>query len=403
LLYVGIDWAESRHQVCIANDERFIEEFCVPNSQEGLVYVLGKVASLEPQRDKVLFALETQHGPFVGGILDAGYTVYAINPKAVERYRDRFRLAGTKSDNLDARALAGLLRTDREAYRPIKPDSDLARELRFLTRDYANLEKTQTMLTNQLRATLQLYFPVMLELFDDLASPTALGFLKTFPTLEAASKASLRHIAGTLRQYRHPMAEAKAEAIYYALRKPSFNVDPVVARAKSRLALYLVAQLQALHSEMLAYLKEIKALLKKHPDGELFLSLRGAGPYLAARMIGELGDNRDRYPDARVVQATAGTAPVTKCSGKSKTIVFRRACIKPFRETMYQFAFSSIRWCPWAERYYRAKRAAGKHHAEALRALGNVWLKIIFAMWKHKTLYNEKLFLAAHDPHLKSA
>lgn len=401
MLYVGIDWAEGEHQVCIANDEGTIEEFSVPNSQEGLVVVLAKVASLEAEKDRVFFALETQHGPFVGGILDAGYTVYAINPKAVERYRDRFRLAGTKSDKLDAMALAGLLRTDRNAYRPIEPDSDLARELRFLTRDYANLEKTQTMLVNQLRAALQLYFPVMLECFSDLKSPTALGFLRCFPTPERASKASIRAIAGTLRQYRHPMPEAKAEAIYNALQKPSFNIDPVVVRTKSRLVLCLVTQLQDLHEQMLAYLREIKALLKKHPDVELFLSLPGAGPYLAARIVAELGDSRARFPNARVVQATAGTAPVTKRSGKSKTVVFRRACVKPFRETMYWFAFSSIRWCPWAERYYRAKRAAGKRHPEALRALGNVWLKIIFAMWRNKTLYNEALL--THKFHLESA
>ncbi len=148
---------------------------------------------------------------------------------------------------------------------------------------------------------------------------------------------------------------------------------------------------------------EIQRVLKTHPDGELYLSLPGASDVLAARMVGELGDNRERYHDAAVAQCEAGTAPVTRASGTTRTVRVRRACIHPLRETIWQFAFCSLQRCAWAKAYYTRARARGKKHAEAIRMLGNVWLRIIIAMRRDRRPYEESIFLRAQEAHLAIA
>ena len=155
--------------------------------------------------------------------------------------------------------------------------------------------------------------------------------------------------------------------------------------------------------EVEGYEIEIRRVLRTHPDGELYRSLPGAGDLLAARMVGELGDNRTRFPEAAAAQCEAGTAPVTKASGTTRTVRFRRACIHPLREAMWHFAFASLRQCAWANAYYRRARQRGKKHAEAIRMLGNVWLRIIIALRHDRRLYDGATFLKAREAHLALA
>jgi transposase len=173
-----------------------------------------------------------------------------------------------------------------------------------------------------------------------------------------------------------------------------FHIAPPIVRTKARLAGTLASQLQALAEHLTAYDREIQRVVRLHPDGELYHSLPGAGDVLAARMVGELGDNRDRYRDASSAQCEAGTAPVTRKSGTIRTVHVRRACIHPLRDTMWQFAFASLRHCEWAEAYSLRARRRGKKHAEAVRMLGNVWLRIVIAMRRDGRPYDEALFLS---------
>jgi transposase len=259
------------------------------------------------------------------------------------------------------------------------------------------------MLSNQLTACLKAYFPAFLDLFGDPDRPVALAVLQQWPTPAALRNASVKRLEAFLRQHHQPEAAAKAQEIHARLTQPAFQVAPVILRTKARLAQTLGHQLRALAEEIAAYEAEIRRVLRTHPDGELYLSLPGAGDLLAARMVGELGDNRDRYRDAAVAQCTAGTAPVTRASGTSRTVHVRRACIHPLRETMWHFAFCSTSHCAWAKAYYRAARGRGKQHAEAIRMLGNVWLRIIIAMRRDHRLYDQAVFLNAREAHLATA
>jgi transposase len=396
VLHVGVDLAETQpHQVCFMDEHKVISEFRVSNDAGGLSELLRKIARREPDPAQVVIAAERPDGPFVGGLLDAGYTVYSINPKAMERYRERYSVGGPKSDVVDARCLAGLLRTDREAYRPIKPDSALTRELRMLTRDLAELEKTQTMLALQLRAALYACFPAALQIFSDLTAPSALGVLKTYPTLQVMREATDDQLAATLKQHGYSSPAKKVRQLRQVLAAEQFHVDDAVVAAKSVLIKTLAETLLTLHEQIRGFEGEIKSRFKKHPDREVFLSLRGAGLRLAARIASELGDDRRRFRCAADVAAFAGQAPVTRQSGKSRVAQFRRACCKPFRETMHLFAFCSLNWNAWARAYYDAKRQQGKKHAEALRCLACIWLRIIYAMWRDGTTYDPARFLSA--------
>jgi hypothetical protein len=160
-----------------------------------------------------------------------------------------------------------------------------------------------------------------------------------------------------------------------------------------------VSQLQTLLEQIDAYDREIQRVLTLHPDGELYSSLPDAADFLAARMVGELGDNRDRYRDPNVAQCEAGTAPVTRASGSTRTVHFRRACIHPLRETLWTFAFSSLKHCARAQAYYLRARKRGKKHAEAVRMLGNVWLRIIIAIRRDRRPYDEAVFQKARPRH----
>jgi len=339
----------------------------------------------------------------VGALLDQQFTVYAINPKAVDRHRERFCVAGAKSDLRDAWVLATLLRTDRALYRPLLPDSEIAQELRALTRDRAELVRTRTMLSNQLTACLKAYFPEFLTLFADPDRPVALALLQAYPTREALQAVSAEQLETFLRRHHCPRSRDRTAEIHARMQTRGFHIAPPLVRAKARLAGTLVSQLQTLAEHLAAYDREIQRVLRLHPDGELYDSLPGAAALLAARMVGELGDNRDRYREASIAQCEAGTAPITRASGTTRTVHLRRACIRPLRDTLWQFAFASMRQCEWAEAYYWRARKRGKNHAEAVRMLGNVWLRIIIAMRRDRRLYDESLFRKAQSAHLSLA
>ena len=174
-------------------------------------------------------------------------------------------------------------------------------------------------------------------------------------------------------------------------------------RTKSRLMLSLVRQLLVVIEEIAAYDKEIKRLFLTHPDNELWQSLPGVGKRLAPRLLAEWGDDRGRYVDANSVQTLAGTAPVPFESGNYARAHKRFACLKPLRNALHQFAWQSTLHEAWALAYYQRKRAEGKSHSMAVRALANIWVRIIYRMWQSKTCYQTSVFEQAQLQHARHA
>jgi transposase len=395
--YVGLDWADTHHDVEVQDEAgQRLGARRFAHSHAGLhelkAFLLGIAASPE----QLACIVETNHGLLISFLLEAGIPVYPVNPKSANRLR---KTAGAKTDRIDAHLLAKLGRFDLVDLRRLEPDSPIVAELKTLTRDQDALIQTQTRLVNQLTACLKEYYPAALQLFGKLQQHSTLVFLQTYPTPQAAQAASVKEIMATLRLGKHTNPRRVAPKIVEELHRPQLVTREVMVRAKSRLMLSLVKQLLVVIQEIKSYDKAISTLFLTHPDHEIWSSLPGAGKRLAPRLLAEWGEDRSRYADASSVQMVAGTAPVPYESGNSAKAHKRFACCKPLRNALHQFAWQSTQQEAWARDYYQRKRAQGKTHSMALRALANVWVRIMYRMWVTKTCYQTAIFEAARRAH----
>jgi len=402
--YAGLDWADQHHDAVVIDEAgKPIATIRVAHSAEGLeqlVAFLRGVGDVAEQPDHLACIIETNTGLLITTLLEAGLPVYPVNPKTLEKLR---KPSGAKTDAIDAYLLARKGRSDLPDLRRLEPDSPIVHELKLLTRDQDSLVQMQTRLVNQLTACLKAYYPVALELFTKLHQGVTLAFLEAFPTPEQAQAATLEQLGATLRAQRHPHVDAKAQELWQRLREPQLQADPITARAKARLMLALVAQLAPLVKQIAAYDAAITRLFRTHSDSRAFASLPGAGQRLAPRLLAEWGDDRGRYTEATRVQALAGTSPVAFQSGNFARAHKRYACSKPLRNALQQFAWHSTHQEAWAAAYYQRKRAEGKSHSMAVRALANQWVRIIYAIWLKHDDYDAAIFLAAQQAHIHAA
>lgn len=306
-------------------------------------------------------------------------------------------------DSIDAYLLAKTGRADLADLHRLIPDSEKIAELKLLTRDQDALVQMQTRLINQLTACLKTYYPVALDLFGKLQQRSTLLFLQTYPTPAAAASASRSQIQQVLEQARHPQAKKVASQITEHLSQPQLQADPATIRAKSRLLQALVSQLLPLIEQIAQYDKEIGTLFLTHEDHEIFESLPRAGQRLAPRLLAEIGEDRTRYLAPNSLQALGGTSPVLYQSGMYSKAHRRLGCIKPLRNALHQFAWQTTQSEAWARNYYQRKRAEGKSHTVAVRALANVWVRIIFALWSNRSCYQTTIFEQAQRQHTRRA
>ncbi|MDP2857329.1 MAG: IS110 family transposase [Bacillota bacterium] len=399
-IFAGVDWADDHHDcVVLDSNARLLDQFRVRHTASGLVEMTDRLKSTAGG-GQVGCILEVRHGILVNTLLEAGFDVYPVNPKTVNRHRVA---SGAKTDAIDAFILArhGLHEIDR--LRRLEPDSAVVKELKILTRDQASLIQEQTRLVNQLTACLKEYYPVALQFFGSLAAPIALAFLKAFPTPEQVKAADQQQLSEFLRVLRHPHAALAAQKIFQLAQQPQLTADPITTRAKARMMLAKVSQLAPLLETISSYDKEQERLFLSHSDSVIFRSIPGAGKRLAPRLLAEWGDDRSRYACCESVAALAGTSPVPFQSGHYKRAHKRYACVRQFRNALYHLAWQSTLHEPWAKEYYLRKRAEGKSHSVALRALSNVWVRVIHKMWMTRTCYCRETFLNSRMQHKRAA
>lgn len=390
-VYGGIDWADDHHDVYVTNEQAGkLAAFRVAHTVDGLATLRQRLREVGAEPEALQIAIERPDGLLVASLLDWGYAVYPINPKAVDRYRDRHQTSGAKDDARDAMVLAHILRTDGHCYRRLAREGEVVMELRLTIRAYRDLVTESTRLTNQLRTCLSDYYPAALTLFDDLDQPITLAFLQQYPTLTLARSAGPKRLAAWCRRqdYSHP---ERIEALVAQVRAPALAATEAVVRARSRQVLGLVAALQAVVAAKKTHERALKELLGRHPDGGLFLALPGAGVVTAAALLGELSEDRTNLPTAADLQAVGGTAPVTIQSGKSRRVVRRRACNRHLYEALIQFARCSLMRAghgdervAWVKEAYVARRQAGDTAQQAYRVIANRWATILWAMWTRR-------------------
>ncbi len=396
----GFDWASEHHDVVIVDKTgKIVADFRFDEVGEGWRKFREDLKAFAP----VGVVIETRHGAVVDRLLESGCTVFPVNPKAAERYRERKAPSGSKTDRLDAWSLADALRMDGQSWKALKPEDEHTQELRQLCRDEVTLIEQRTALVNQLQSALREYYPAALDAFDDWTRPATWDFIEKFPgskELKLAGKRRWEKFLHVHRLYRAETVEKRLSCFEHAT---DFSGTPGTTSAKKLLALTLVKMLKALQKQLDEYRERITQCFEKHPDHDVFGSLPGAGEKIGPRLLGEIGTDRDRFDNPNALQCYAGTAPVTQASGrrsgKSAYVHIRRACNKRLRRAIHFLADLSRTTCTWAQVYYRKKRDEGQHHAAALRCLGQRWIKIVWAMWRNKTVYDPEMHLRNQVKH----
>jgi transposase len=391
MIFVGDDWAEDHHDVHVMNQtgDRLASRR-LPVGLDGIRGLHELVAGLVDEPGEVVVGIETDRGLWVGALVAAGYLVYAINPLAVSRYRDRHNVAGAKSDPGDAKVLADLVRTDRHNHRPIAGDTPDAEAIRVLARGHQNLIWARTRHTNQLRNALREYYPAALDAFSDLADRDALAVLGRAPTPALGARLSINQIRSALqRGGRQRNLDRRATQIQTALRAEQLAAPTAVAQAFAATTTAAVGIIGELNRQITQLEKVLADHFEQHPDADIYLSLPGLGDVLGARVLGEFGDDPDRYASAKSRKNYAGTSPLTIASGRKRAVLARHVRNRRLYDAIDQWAFCALTTSPGCRTFYDQHRTAGDLHHQALRALGNSLVGILHGCLRHHTLYNE--------------
>ena len=391
MVFVGHDWAEAHHDVYVEDDQgKRLAGARLPEGVEGVARFHELVAPFVEDVSEVVIATETDRGLFIGAVVAAGYTVLAVNPMSTSRYRERHSTSGAKSDPGDARVLAELARTDRHNHRPIAGDSELAEVVKVLARAHQGMVWSRQRQLNQLRSTLREFYPAALAAFDELGSPDALAVLAMAPTPALGRRLSQSKIAAALRRAgRQRRVEERAAAIQHILRAPQLEAPTIITDAMGTSAQALVAVIVELTTQIGRLEAELAERFEQHPDVKIIRSLPGLGMILGARVLGEFGDDPNRYADAKSRKNYAGTSPITKASGTRKVVLARYARNRRLADACYLWAFAALTASPGARAFYDQHRATGDTHHRALRALANRLVGILHGCLRHHTPYDE--------------
>lgn len=393
-LFVGVDWAEEHHDVCVLDSGgRVRAKGRVGNDLAGIAKIHDLIAGVVPDDDdesRVTVGIETDRGLLVRALVAAGYRVLAVNPLAVDRYRDRHRVSGAKSDAGDARVLADMVRTDAHQHRPVAADSDLAEAIKLVARSHQSAIWSRRRLANQVRSALREYYPAALAAFDDLTSGDAVEVLAIAPTPEQGRSLSRSKIASALRRGgRQLNIDTKAIKIQAALRTDQLSQPSTVTGAYAAIVASLT-QVIAAHNRQIADLEVVlDEHFGQHPDAAILRSLPGLGVVTGARVLGEFGDDPDRYADAQARRNYAGTSPLTVASGTRTVVRARHIRNRRLADALHWWAFNAITRSPGARAFYDRRRAAGDTHSGALRVVANRLVAILHGCLRTRTLYDE--------------
>lgn len=393
-IFVGIDWAEAHHDICVLNEMGMVlAKRRIAEGLDGVGQLHALLADHAAEPNQVVIGIETDRGLLVGALLAAGYQVFAINPLAASRYRDRHSTSGAKSDPGDAKMLADLVRTDRHNHRPVAGDSELAASLQVLARAHQNLIWSRQRLVNQLRSNLREYFPAALAAFGtDLAHPLALGVLDAAPTPALGRTLSQSKLAAILRRAgRERGVEEKAAAIQAQLRAPQLAAPALIGEAYGKSVAATVRILRELNAQLASLAAELTQSFEGHPDAELYRSLPGLGVVLGARVLSEFGDDRTRFAHPKARKNYAGNSPITKASGTRRVVLARMARNRRLADACHLWAFCALSGSAGARHYYRTLRQRGKTHHQSLRALANRLVGILHGCLDHGQVYREDI------------
>jgi transposase len=394
--FCGIDWADDHHDIAIIDSSgTVLVSKRIDDTAAGLAILLDLLASCGDTPNKPIpVAIETSRGLLVACLRDTGRSVYSINPMAVARYRDRSSVAGRKSDAFDARTLANILRTDQHEHRALPEDTTLVQSIRVLARAQQDAVWDRVQVQNKLRSHLRQYFPAFLNAYEKLSGslsrPDARAVLELAPTPAVASRVTRTQLRAALRRAgRQRGIEPEVERLHSALREDQMRQPADVEQAMGHQCLALLRQLDAAATSADALEFALVEVFNTHPDAPILTSFPGMAEVSAARVLGEIGDDRTRFADARGLKAYAGSAPITRASGKSTFVSRRRVKNNRLADAGYNWTLASLRNSPDARDHYDRRRALGDRHSAAQRNLYNRFLGMLFHCIQTGTIFDE--------------
>jgi len=402
--YVGIDWATEAHQVCATDAAgEVVGELAVAHSGDGLEALcqwLLKLGDGDPQT--VWVAIEVPHGAVVETLLERGFAVHAINPKQLDRFRDRFSVAGAKDDRLDALVLASALRTDGARFRRLEVQAPLVIELREWSRMLHELKQERTRLGNRVREQLRRYYPQMLELSRDVHASWFLDLWETVPSPAKARRIRRSTVERVLKAHR--IRKLDAQTTLDTLRQRPLTVAQGTTEAAIAHIGMLAERLRIVTRQLKQGEHRLDGLFaaitaegeeEDEPSGgrsepcdvEVLRSLPGVGRTVLATLLAEASQPlADR--DYHALRCHAGIAPVTRSSGKRRIVVMRKACNDRLRNALYHWARVATQHDPATRRRYASLRKRGHSHGRALRGVGDRLLSVACAMLRDGSLYD---------------
>ncbi len=393
--FTGIDWASAEHAVCVLDAAgKITAQFTIRHSAEGIASLVRRLARYGDPADLPV-AIERPSGRLADLLPEAGHPVVPVSPNAIKTWREGEVLSGAKSGAGDAAVIAGYLRLRYHRLAPAAPCSDETRALRTVVRSRDDLVEMRVAATNQLSAMLEAHWPGATAIFADVESPISLDFLTRYPTPAAARHLGGKRMTAFLVKHGYCGRKPAAGLLARMRQAPPGTAGDALTEALRDAVLALVAVLRALNGAIKDLDRPVAARLGEHPDGQIFTSLPRPGQINAAQMPAEWGDCRQAYDGPDSVAALAGTTPVTRQSGKHRSVEFRWACNKRFRRAVTTFADNSRHASPWAASVYAAARAAGKDHPHAIRILARAWIRVIWPCWVNGVPYDPARHRAA--------
>jgi transposase len=398
-LYCGIDWATEHHDVAVIDDDgRVVARGRVSNNAAGFAQLLTLPAEAgDSAAHPISVGIETDRGPWLAALRETGRVIYPINPLAASRYRARYAVSGAKSDATDAVLLANNLRTDPGAHRPLPADTELAQAIRVLARAQQDAVWARQQIGNQIRDLPKDFYPAALTAFADLpdgglARRDARTILAAAPTPAQAAKltpARLRRLLVNAGRQRH--LDRDVERLREVFTDTYLHQPPTVDNAMGIQLTALLGQFEAACTAAAELAEAAIAHFDQHPDADIITSFPGLGKLAGARVLGEIGDDRSRFADARVLKAFAGSAPNTRASGKKTVVLHRHIKNRRLAAVGTIWALSALRASPGARRHYDARRAAGDWNHQAQRHLFNKFLGQLHHCLHTAQHYNEHL------------
>jgi len=392
MLFAGIDWSNHALDYELRTAEgQVLASGQVQNSAAGLSELFVKLEAHAAPGD-IGIAFEATNVAWVLALSDRGYLLYSVNPAMVVNFRKTLAIAGDKSDRIDRSLLARMLVVLHTQLKPLRPDAPEIVALRMACEDRVRLVEERTAKLNELHAILKAFYPAFEGLFGDLSSRIALEFLHEFPTQAQMRALTPRRLANWLRRHHYPNMN-RLEAMQALLTAPLLQVGEHLQKAKQVHIQYLASSLLGLCTEIDQRERHINDMFDGLAEAEMYRSLPGAGKILAPALLACFGRDPERFESVESARALLGTAPVTRQSGRTCVVTFRRACWKFGRRTLQLLASTSCAACEWAQAFYLKQRASGRKHHQALRALAHKWVKIILAMRRTGRPYDQAVFL----------